>query len=146
MIFSVQQLLSDDQAVTADAISTNVIDLGLPGTPFDAVAPLNQDIGKGSMIPILVQVTTAFNTLTSLTITLENDSTADLATAPIVLATETILLADLIAGKQMFMQFVPNGATKQFLGVRYNVNGTDPTLGNITAGITMGNQTNFTGG
>lgn len=144
MIFSINQLFSDDQAVTATAISTNVIDLGLPGTPFDAVAPLNQDIGKGAAIPVLVQVTEAFNTLTSLTITLEVSAAAGL-TSPVVLATEVILLADLIIGKQMFNMVVPTGADLQFLGVRYTVTGTPPTLGKITAGITMGNQTNFTG-
>ena len=145
MIFSAQQLLSDDQAVTATAISENVINLGAPATPYGAAAALNDDVGKGAPIPFLMQVTTAFNTLTSLTVTLETDSTADLATAPVVLATESILLADLIAGKQMFMQFIPNGLTKQYLGMRYTVVGTNPTLGNITAGITMGNQTNVTG-
>lgn len=146
MIFSANQLFSDDQAVTATAVSTNIIDLGAPGTPYGGAAALNQDIGKGVPIPILIQVTTAFNTLTSLTVTLENDSTSDLATAPIVLATEVILLADLIVGKQTFMHYMPNGITKRYLGVRYTVTGTNPTLGKITAGITMGNQTNFTGG
>jgi hypothetical protein len=145
MILSAQQLFSDDQAIVATAISENVIDLGLPQTPYGAAAALNDDVGKGAPIPVLIQVTEDFNTLTSLTVTLETDSTANLATAPIVLATESILLADLVAGKQTFMQFVPNGATKQYMGVRYTVVGTNPTLGNITAGITMGNQTNVTG-
>ena len=145
MIFSAQQIFSDDQAIIATAVSTNIIDLGLPGTPFDAAAPVHQDVGKGNPIPILIQVTADFNTLTSLTVTLETDSTADLATAPVVLNSQVILLADLVAGKQTFMQYVPNGADQQFLGIRYTVTGTDPTLGNITAGITMGNQTNLTG-
>ena len=56
MILSAQQIFSDDQAVTATAISTNVIDLGAPGTPYDAAAALNQDIGKGCPIPVLVQL------------------------------------------------------------------------------------------
>ncbi len=144
MIFSINQEFSDDQAITATAISTNVLDLGLPGTPQGAFGPLNQDIGKGNMIPILVQVTEAFNTLTSLTITIEVSAAAGL-TSPVVLATETILLADLVVGKQMFNQVIPNGADKQFLGVRYTVTGTPPTLGKIQAGITMGNQTNIDG-
>lgn len=144
MIFSAQQIFSDDQAIIATAISTNVIDLGVPGTPFDAAAALNQDVGKGASIPVLVQVTSDFNTLTSLTITVEVSAAAGL-TSPVVLAEETILLADLVAGKQMFMQVLPNGADLRYLGVRYTVTGTDPTLGNITAGITMGNQTNVTG-
>lgn len=144
MIFSAQQIFSDDQAIIATAISENVIDLGVPGTPFDAAAALNQDVGKGASIPVLVQVTSDFNTLTSLTITVEVSAAAGL-TSPVVLAEETILLADLVAGKQMFMQVLPNGADLRYLGVRYTVTGTDPTLGNITAGITMGNQTNVTG-
>lgn len=144
MILSAKQIFSDDQAVTATAISENVIDLGTPDTPYGAAAALNDDVGKGTPVPVLVQVTADFNTLTSLTVTLENSAAAGL-TSPIVLASEIILLADLVAGKQMFMQYLPNGATLRYLGVRFTVTGTDPTLGNITAGISMGNQTNLTG-
>ena len=144
MILSANQLFSDDQAVTATAISTNVIDLGVPGTPFDAAAPLNQDVGKGASIPVLIQVTEDFATLTSLTITVEVSAAAGL-TSPVVLATEVILAADLIAGKQTFMQVLPNGADLRFLGVRYTVGGADATAGTIVAGISMGNQTNVTG-
>lgn len=144
MILSAQQLFSDDQAITATAISENVIDLGLAATPHGAAAALNNDKGKGNIVPLLVQVTEAFNTLTSLTITVEVSAAAGL-TSPQVLATETILLADLAVGKQMFMQVLPNGVDLRYLGVRYTVTGTPPTLGKITAGITMGNQTNVTG-
>lgn len=144
MILSAQQLFSDDQAVTATAISENVIDLGAPGTPYGAVAPLNQDVGKGNPVPVLIQVTEDFATLTSLTVTLEVSAAAGL-TSPQVLATETILAADLVAGKQTFMQCLPNGADLRYLGVRYTVNGSNATAGAITAGISMGNQTNDTG-
>lgn len=142
MIFSAQQIFSDDQAIVGTAISENVIDLGVAGTPYDAVAPLNQDVGKGAPIPILVQVTEDFDALTSLSITVEVGATTSLGT---VLATESVLLADLIAGKQTFLQCLPNGADERYLGVRYTVVGTNPTVGQITAGITMGNQTNVTG-
>lgn len=144
MILSAQQLFSDDQAVTATAISENVIDLGAAGTPFDAAAALNQDVGKGTPIPILIQVTTAFATLTSLTITVESSAAAGL-TSPTVLATEVVLVADLVAGKQTHMQVLPNGADQRYLGVRYTVTGSNATAGNITSGVSMGNQTNVTG-
>lgn len=144
MILSAQQLFSDDQAITATAISTNVIDLGAPGTPYGAAAALNADKGKGAPIPILVQVTAAFATLTSLTITVEVSAAAGL-TSPVALATETVAVADLIVGKQMFMQVLPNGANLRYLGIRYTVTGSNATAGTITAGITMGNQTNVTG-
>jgi len=144
MILSAQQLFSDDQAVTATAISTNVIDLGVAGTPYGAVAPLNNDKGKGAAVPVLIQVTEDFATLTSLTVTLEVSAAAGL-TSPKVLATETILVADLVAGKQTYMQCLPNGVDMRYLGVRYTVTGSDATAGAITAGISMGNQTNTTG-
>lgn len=144
MIFSAQQLFSDDQAVTATAISENVIDLGVAGTPYDAAAALNQDVGKGAPIPVLIQVTEDFATLTSLTITVEVSAAAGL-TSPTVLATETIAVADLVAGKQTCLQVLPNCADLRYLGTRYTVAGPNATAGAITAGITMGNQTNVTG-
>lgn len=144
MILSAQQLFSDDQAVTATAVSTNVIDLGVAGTPYGTVAALNQDVGKGNPVPVLIQVTDDFATLTSLTITLETSANSDLSSST-VLASETVAAADLVAGKQTFMQCLPNGADQRYLGVRYTVGGSNATAGTITAGISMGNQTNVTG-
>jgi hypothetical protein len=145
MIFSKESLFSDDQAITADAVSTNIIDLGVRGTPYGGAAALTGDYGKGNYIPILIQVTEAFNTLTSLTITIETGPNADLSSSTVV-ATETLALAALTLGKQTFLKVLPTGLTGRYLGIRYNVTGTDPTLGKITAGITPGVQTNFTGG
>ena len=142
MILSAQQLFSDDQAITATAVSTNVIDLGVPGTPFGAVAPLNQDIGKGNKVPVLVQVTEDFNNMTSVSIAIETGATTALGTA---IVNETVLLADAVAGKQFVVEVLPNQLTERYLGVRYTVVGTAPSTGKMTAGITMGNQTNVTG-
>lgn len=144
MIFSVQQMFSDDQAITATALSTNVIDLGVAGTPYRAAAPLHQDVGKGCGVPILVQVTEDFAGLTSLTVTVEVSQNADMS-ASRVLASQTIPVAELEAGKQMSVQVVPNDADLRYLAVRYTVAGGPATAGTVTAGITMGNQTNITG-
>lgn len=144
MIFSMNQLFSNDQAITATAVSTNVIDLGLPGTPVYGKAALKQDIGKGTPIPILVQVTEAFNTLTSLTISIETSANADMSSAK-VLESQVIALADLTLGKQHSVQVVPVGVDRRYMAIRYTVTGTAPTLGKVTAGITMGNQTNIVG-
>jgi len=142
MILSAQQLFSDAQAITATAISTNVIDLGAPGTPYGGAAALHQDVGKGAKIPLLIQVVTAFNNLTSLGIAVETGATTALGT---VIFTQTILLADLVAGKQVAIDVLPNDIKERYLGVRYTVTGTAPTAGAVTAGISMGNQTNVTG-
>ena len=141
MIFSAQQIFSDDQAITASADSTNVIDLGVAGTPYDS-NQLNQDVGKGNKIPVLVQVTEAFNNLTSLEVIISTGATTALGTSVI---SETIPLAELVAGKQMVIEVLPNELTERYLGIEYVVTGTAPATGKVTAGITMGNQTNVTG-
>lgn len=142
MILSAQQLFSDAQAITATAVGTNVIDLGAPGTPIYAKGPLNQDVGKGAPVPFLAQVVSDFDNLTSLKVAIETGSTTSLGTE---IASETILLADLVAGKQVNFAVLPNDIKERYLGVRYTVTGTAPTTGAMTAGITMGNQTNVHG-
>lgn len=142
MIFNQNELFSFNQAITATANSTNVIDRGVPGTPYQAAATLNDDIGKGNMIPLLVQVTEDFNTLTSLTIQLQTGASASLGTT---LLEQTISLADLKAGRQFNLTYLPQGIEERYLGVNYVVTGTAPTAGQVTAGITMGVQTNVTG-
>lgn len=145
MIFSAQQLFSDDQAITDTAISTNVIDLGVRGTPKYAKAALTGDKGKGTKIPILVQVTKAMNTLTSMVITIETGPNADLSGSTVLYSSGTLLKAALVAGFQLPIEVLPNKATGRYLGIRYTVTGTTEDQGTITAGITMGNQTNVTG-
>jgi len=142
MILSSQLIFSDDQAITATAISTNVVDLGVAGTPYGAVAALHQDVGKGAKVPILIQVTEAFTNLTSLTIAIETGSTVSLGT---VVISKSVLLADLVAGYQFPVDVLPNEIDERYLGVRYTVVGTAPDAGIITSGISMGNQTNVTG-
>lgn len=145
MILSEQQIFSDKQAVTATAVSTNVIDLGVAGVPYGAAAALNHDVGKGAKVPVLAQVTTAFGTaagMTALTIAIETGATAALGT---VVLSQTILLADLVAGKQVSFDVLPNDLNKRYLGFRYTPVTGNANAGNITAAITMGNQTNVTG-
>lgn len=141
MLFSRESLFSDKQAITATAISTNIYDLGLAGTPYRG-NQLNQDIGDGSCVPITVQVTEDFNNLTSLEIAIEVGADETLGT---VVASQTIELADLVTGKQLNLKHLPRGVDERYLGLRYTVVGAAPTAGVINAGISMGTQTNVTG-
>lgn len=143
MILSANLLFSDDQAITASTLSTNQIDLGVAGTPFDG-NQLNQDIGKGCPVPILIQVTEDFNNLTSLDVQIVVDDDSAFGSETVVVE-ENILLADLVAGTYTNTIMLPTGIDERYLGVRYTVNGTAPTAGRITAGITGGVQTNVTG-
>jgi hypothetical protein len=125
------------QAITATAISTNVLDLRNAATPA-----LADEGMKGQELWLIVQVIAAFNTLTSLTITLESDSASTLASAPVVHYSKTIALAALTAGSNAVRVQIPSDDYKRYLGVRYTVTGTNPTLGSVIAFLTLDPQRN----
>ncbi|MBL4763480.1 MAG: hypothetical protein JKY93_12390 [Gammaproteobacteria bacterium] len=132
-ILSAEEIYSNEQAITGDAASTNIIDHGLPGTWIHATTPIVDDKGT-SMICLGIQVTEDFNTLTSLTIEFQTDTVENFA-SPTTIYSETILLADLVAGKKTAVRVIPFNTDQQFTRVNYDVNGTNPTTGKITAGI-----------
>ena len=147
MIFDKTLLFSDGQAITASAASTNVVDLGATGTPYGATAALVRDIGKGKMIPLSISVTETFNTLTSITISLQTDDNSSFSSPKTVASTGAIALADLKAGAQIpFPDYLPQGTDERYLRVYYTVTGTAPTTGKFTAGVVAARQTNFVGG
>lgn len=135
MIFDMQTLLSDAQAITATAASTNTIDLGPIATG------IVRDIGKGKPIPLRIQVVEAFNNLTSLAIALQTDDNTGFASAKTVWS-QTVVLADLIAGKVIVPEWIPRGTDERYMRLNYTVTGTAPTTGKITAGVVMGAQSN----
>lgn len=135
MILNKNLLLAEDQAVTATAISENVIawnDLSTP--PYESGAP-DRNLGAGTPIPILVQVTEDFATLTSLTITLESSAAAGLTSPTVHFSTGAIAAADLVAGYYVGIRFIPDGTMGKYLGLRFTVAGSDATAGKITAAV-----------
>lgn len=142
MIFDVQQVFSDQQAVTATAISTNVIQWPAMGTVYGHAAAISRDVGKGNPIPLLVQVTETFATLTSLTITLEHSAAAGLTSPTVLWSSPAIAAASLTSGLILPVTFMPKDVTGAFLGLRYTVGGSNATAGKITAAIVAGVQTN----
>lgn len=124
---------SDAQAVTATAISENVMDLG--------ASPTTRDIGNGQPVYLVVQTqTTATDTGSdaTLTITLESDSTADLATSATVhYSSGAIAFADFAtAGTQFVAVALPMGDYERYLGVRFTVAAGPLTAGNFDAFLT----------
>lgn len=134
-LFDESGIFSDNQAITADAASTNVIDTGAMGTPVGNAGALVEDLGL-SEIEILVQVTEDFNNLTSLAVQVQMD-TADTFGSPTTIATsETALLADLKAGYRFRVPCaIPEGATERYFRLFYDVTGTAPTTGKVFAGV-----------
>lgn len=134
MILDNQTLLSNQQAITASAASTNIIDLG----------PINtgivRDIGKGHPIPILVQVTEDFAAAGAgtLTVAIQTDDNSAFSSAKTVYTTAALALADLKAGRQITLDYIPRGTNERFMRLNYTV-GTGPmTAGKVHAGILLG--------
>ena len=128
MILDKENLFSDDQAITASAASTNVVDLGV-----------SRDIGKGVPVPVLIQVTADFATLTSLTAEIETSDSEDFSSSETLATSGAIPAADLVAGYQFPMQYMPLG-TKRYVRVNYTVAGTNASAGTVTAGIVAAHQ------
>lgn len=129
-ILDERTLMSDKQAITATAVSTNDIDLGADG-----------DIGKGTPVPILVQVDADFDNLTSLQFDLETDTDPAFGTAVVIATSGAVPLASLVAGYKPPFRFLPQGV-RRYLRMNYTVVGTAPTTGTVTAGLSMGQQEN----
>lgn len=121
MFVDKQLELSDSQAVTATALSTNVIDT----LPTGVLQPnLTQNLGGMGACFLVVQVDVAFAGGTSLAVSLESDSTANLATSPTVhYSSGALLTAALTTGTKLIIP-LPIGAYEKYLGARYTVVGT----------------------
>lgn len=126
------------QAITATAISTNVLDL----RPTSGNGPALVDEGISlEDLWLVVQCDQSADFAAAgaatLTITLESDSTADLATSPTVhYSSPVIAKATLVKGYVAVRTQIPSGDYERYVGVRYTV-GTGPfTAGGAYAFLT----------
>ena len=143
MIIDATTLFSSAQSITATVASTNIIDLGAPGTIYGAASAIVRDVGRGADVPIKCTVVESFNNLTSLIISIETDDNSGFSTPATVFTSPTYVLADLATGaRNLLPENVPIGTNERYMRLKYTVAGTAPTLGKITAGVTAGNQTN----
>lgn len=132
MILDLQSLFSDAQALAASGASTNVIDLGVA-----------KDLGVGGMpIPVLIQlVADATGTTPTLQVDLEVDDNVGFASAKVV---QSASIAGGVAGDRIPPMYLPEGVDERYCRLNYTLGGTTPTY-DITAGLSMGNQTNVHG-
>lgn len=113
-------IFSDDQAITADAASTNYVDVG-------------KFAGKGEPIEMMIRVTTSFNNLTSLHVSVTECDTVD-GTYTDVMSGPEVLAASLVAGYVFKFKYLPK-TTDRYIKLHYDVTGTAPTAGAIAAEI-----------
>jgi hypothetical protein len=138
MILDTQQLFSDAQAITADAVGTNVIDLAV-----------DRDIGNGEPMCVLFTVDVAADQTTGdedYTFDVEYASDAAQTTARKLIGrrvfesgTPTAPAEDadlLVAGFKFIIPIPMTGLaeSERFLGIRYDVTGTTPTI-TVTAAL-----------
>lgn len=140
MILDKTNEFSDSQAVTATAISTNVIDLNP-----DGANPII-DIGSGEPVELIIQVDATATAAGAATVTasLESSDAPGLTSATVHVTTGPLALSALTGGAEIARFRLPAGDYKRYLGVRYTV-GTGPlTAGAFSAFIVKDGQSRRT--
>lgn len=131
-------MFSDKQTFTATAISTNVLDFGLPSINPRTGAVIKTNHG-GVDHPIVIKVGAAFTGLTSIQVNLQ--TSADDTTYTTVMSTAAIPVATLVAGYEFGFVTLPLQVPQRYMRLQYVVVGAG-VLGDITAGFAAGFQTN----
>ena len=126
MLLDTKSIVSDAQAITTTAISTNVVDLEVAG----------RDVFRGKTLYGVIQVHTTVTASTSKAATVafqwEADSATGLSATPTVLASRAATgKATLVAGYRIVTPIPGDAlvATDRYVGVRYTV-----ATGPLTAG------------
>jgi hypothetical protein len=122
--------VSDAQALTTTAVSTDTIDLSIA-----------RDIGEGEALYMNFAVTTALAGGTSVKFEVISSAAANLGSPTVIGSSDAIVTADLVAGKNVAVRINPQIASngQRYLGARYTISGTY-TSGAVTADVVMNIQ------
>ena len=117
--------VSEDQAVTTTAYSSDTIDLSVA-----------RDVGEGTALYMNFALTEAFANGTNITFEVVTSANANLSSHDVIGSSATILTAALTLGKNIVVRINPDiaGKGKRYLGARYVVTGT-MNAGKVTADV-----------
>jgi hypothetical protein len=117
--------VSEDQALTTTAVSTDTIDLSVA-----------RDIGEGGDLYMNFAVTTALAGGTSVKFEVISSAAANLGSPTVIGSTDAIVTASLVAGYNTAVRINPQIASlgQRYLGARYTISGTY-TSGKVTADV-----------
>lgn len=138
-VLSKEELLSDQQTISGNTVSTNVYDRLSPGSWVHGNGPIVDDLGN-SCICLFFQVTEDFAGTGNVTIRLEQDDAEGFG-SPETVHSETFSVASLKAGAKFNVRYVPHETLKRYLRFNYEASGV--TGGKVTAGF--GDQTDSWG-
>lgn len=128
MILDAQNLFSDAQAITATAVSTNSIDLGMTS---------GYDLGAGEDLYVHLNVDVAFTDSGSdstVTVTLVTDDNAALS-SPTAVQTLGTFPALSAVGAKIVACIQPGLSFERYVGLNYTLANGNLTTGSITAAL-----------
>lgn len=123
MFLDSQLLLSDAQALTATAVSTNTIDTALATNEIGAGEPMAMVF----TVDVAADATTGDETYQFQVIQSAN---ANLSSQDVLVQSDTsfVTRATLVAGYKLVLPLPPGLKSKRYLGARYVLGGTTPTV------------------
>lgn len=130
MIMDKLLLLSNAQAVTSTAASTDVIDMGV-----------TQNIYPGGELEVYAVVTTAFTAAGAATMVVTFEGSVDNSAWTVMAQSPAIAVASLVAGARIVQWSVPGMVAGQsmprYFRLQYTIATGPMTAGNLTAGINL---------
>lgn len=116
MILDALNALSNSQALTVTAASTDTIDLGV-----------ERQLGSGEPMAVMVTVGVAMGgTSPTLQVNVQSDDNTGFSSAAVVAASASF--SSLPAGSKIVIPIPPNTNTERYLRLNYTLGGTSPTV------------------